>query len=223
MIKGLIYDFDGLIIDTEICDYHSWLEIYQEYDLDYPLCEWQKIIGNYSAIPVPLDRLDRLAGPIDRNAIDKRRMARSTELALKQDLLPGVMDYLENMRLLGLKAAIASSSPRTWLDCILKPRNLARHFQTIVTGDMVNQVKPSPELFNAALKILGITPAEALVLEDSVNGLIAAKSAGIRCVIIPSSLTRGMDFHDADLVLDSLDSMPLTTLIEHFNGDAPDA
>ena len=217
MIKALIFDFDGLMIETETCDYQAWLEIYHEYGLDYPIHEWQELIGAYEDVPVPLDRLDRLRGPIDREVIDSRRRERSTELALQQDLLPGVMDYLEEARQLGLKMAIASSSPRVWLDHFLEPRNLSVYMQAIITGDTVSQVKPSPELFNSALQKLGVKPEEAVVFEDSFKGLKAAKAADIRCVIIPSKLTRGMDFKDADLMLDSLDALPLSALLDHFN------
>lgn len=217
MIKALIFDFDGLMIETETCDYQAWLEIYHEYGLDYPIHEWQELIGTYKNVPVPLDRLDRLKGPIDREAIDNRRRERSTDLSLQQDLLPGIMHYLEEAQRLGLKSAIASSSPRTWLDHFLEPRHLTRYVQVIVTGDTVSQVKPSPELFNSALQKLGVNPEEAVIFEDSFNGLKAAKAATIRCVIIPSNLTRGMDFKGADLLLESLDALPLSALLEHFN------
>lgn len=217
MIKALIFDFDGLFIDTEGADYQAWLETYREYGLNYPLEEFQKIIGKYTPVPVPLDQLDRLKGPLDRESVDARRMKRSVDLALQQPLLPGVLDYIEAAHQLGLKLAIASSSPRNWLDRFLEPRDLTRHFDTILTGDTVQQVKPSPELFNTTIQKLAVQPGEALILEDSVNGLKAARAAGIRCIIIPSSLTRGMDFHEADLVLDSLQSMSLDHLIEQFS------
>jgi putative hydrolase of the HAD superfamily len=218
LIKALIFDFDGLIIDTESADYQAWLEIYREHGLDYPVFEFQKIIGIYSEIPVPLDQLDALISPLDRDAVDARRSERSREKALQQPLLPGVLTYLKHARALGLRTAIASSSPRNWLDRFLEPRNLMQYFDFIITGDTVSQVKPSPELFNTALGKLGQSPGEALVFEDSYNGLKAARAAGIRCVIIPGRLTRGMDFHDADLVLDSLDAMSLDDVLELLNG-----
>jgi putative hydrolase of the HAD superfamily len=217
VIKGLIFDFDGLLIDTEMADYQSWVEVYQEYGLDYPLADFQKIIGRYTAVPVPLDQLERLKGALDRDVVDARRMERSVELALQQPLLPGVIAYLEDAHRLGLLTAIASSSPRDWLDRFLIPRDLTRHFNVILTGDVVREVKPSPELFMTAIQKLSIAPAEALIFEDSVNGLKAARAAGIRCIIIPSSLTRGMNFQGADLVLDSLESRPLVDLLKQFN------
>jgi HAD superfamily hydrolase (TIGR01509 family) len=217
LIKALIFDFDGLLIDTEMADYQAWLETYREYGLDYPLVEFQKIIGKYTQVPVPLDQLDKLKGPLDRESVDARRMKRSVELAMEQPLLPGVLDYIEAAHRLGLKVAIASSSPRSWLDRFLEPCGLTRHFEFILTGDTVSQVKPSPELFNTTIQKLAVQPGEALILEDSVNGLKAARAAGIRCIIIPSSLTRGMDFQEADLVLDSLLSRSLDQLIEYFN------
>ncbi len=94
MIKGLIFDFDGLIIDTEVGEYQSWQEIYQEYGIEYPASEFQKLIGIYTPIPVPLEKLDRLKGPLDREAINSRRYRRSVELSTQQPILPGVMNYL---------------------------------------------------------------------------------------------------------------------------------
>ncbi len=217
MIRALIFDFDGLMIDTEMADYQAWRETYQDYGLNYPLEDFQKIIGKYTQIPVPLDDLDRLKGPLDRESVDSRRMLRSVELALGQPILPGVLDTIEAAHRLGLKVAIASSSPRSWLDRFLEPRDLTRHFDTILTGDVVSQVKPDPELFNTTIHKLAVQPGETLILEDSVNGLKAARAAGIRCIIIPSSLTRGMDFQGADLVLDSLQSMSLDHLIARFD------
>ncbi len=219
MIKALIFDFDGLIIDTEVGVYQAWLEIYQEYGLDYPVEEYQKLIGKYSPNCVPLESLDHLKGPLDWDALDSRHRKRSTELSLQGPILPGVMNYLTDARRFGLKTAIASSSPRSWLDKFLEPRKLISYFDVIVTGDIVSHVKPNPELFLTAINQLGTLASDAMIFEDSMNGLLAARSAGIRCVIIPSKLTRDMTFHDADLVLDSLDSMPLIDLMKHFDDE----
>lgn len=212
MLKAVIFDFDGLLIDTESCDYQAWLEIYREYNLDYPLHEWQQLIGRYFPIPEPLVRLDKLKGPLDRNLIDTRRKKRSLELALQKPLLPGVRDLINLLQENGTRMAIASSSPRSWLDHFLAPHGLGHFFEVIVTGDTVNQVKPSPDVFLSAIEQMGIDKHKTLVLEDSRNGLLAAKSAGLRCVIIPSTLTRGMDFNEADLIVDSLNATSLSEL-----------
>ena len=217
MIKGLIFDFDGLIIDTEVGEYQAWHEIYQEYGLEYPQSEWQKLVGIYHSDPVPLIELERLKGPLDRETIDARHMRRSLEISMQQPILPGIKKYLLDAQRLNLKTAIGSSSPRKWLDKFLEPRELSAFFDLIVTGDTVSQVKPSPEIFLSVITQLGVTPQEALILEDSVNGLMAARSAGIHCVIIPSKLTRGMDFSNADLILESLECLPLVELLKHFN------
>ena len=135
------------------------------------------------------------------------------EATAMQQLLPGVRRYLDEAGRLNLATAIASSSSRHWIDEHLGSMGIKDRFDVIVCRDDVKKTKPDPELYTMAVDRLGITPVEAIALEDSSNGLAAAKAAGLYCVAVPNGMTASMDLSRADLTLTSLEEMPLAELI----------
>ena len=215
-IRALIFDFDGLIIDTEVPCYQSWQEIYREYGGDLPFALWVRALGSsYEAAGFdPHGHLEQLIGqPLDRAEVEARRARRELELIEAQPVLPGVEAYISDARRLGLKLGIASSSPREWVDRHLRRVGLDRHFDVIRTSDDVGRVKPAPDLYLAALEGLGVRPDEAIALEDSPNGVTAAQEAGIFCVAVPNRLSERLPLEHADLRLASLADLPLEELI----------
>lgn len=216
MIRGLIFDFDGLILDTESTIYQSWLELYREFGQDLPFDEWGQIIGTSENEHFdPLERLEEALGhPLkDRENIRARRLEHEVSLVVQQPILPGVVDYLENAKELGLKMAVASSSDLDWVGGHLKRLGLIGYFDAVHTSDDVQRTKPHPELFLLALESLGIEADQAIVLEDSPNGVTAAQTAGMFCVAVPNPLTQLLDLDHADLKLESLAKIPLELLI----------
>jgi HAD superfamily hydrolase (TIGR01509 family) len=217
MIRALVFDFDGLILDTEYPDYQSWQEIYQAHGAHLPLSAWERSIGS-----MDLDLLDpyayleaQIGRPVDREEIRARRRSRLAELVAAQSVLPGVEDYLADARRLGLKLGLASSSSRAWVTGCLAQFGLnGATFDCIRCGDEVKRTKPDPELYCAALGALGVRGDQAVALEDSPNGVVAAKAAGLTCVAVPNGLTRRLPFDGADLRLNSLADVPLERLLE---------
>ena len=110
MIQALIFDFDGLILDTETPDYLSWRETYASFGVDLPLDAWRENIGSTGLFDPYLYLEARLGRPIDRTAVHARRKQRDNELLAAQTILPGVAAYLADARQLGLKIGLASSS-----------------------------------------------------------------------------------------------------------------
>ena len=217
MIRALVFDFDGLILDTEYPEYLSWQEIYQAYGASLPLSAWERSIGS-----MDLDLFDpyaylevQLGRPVDREAIRAKRRPRFAELVAAQGVLPGVEDYLAGARRLGLKLGLASSSSRAWVAGHLARFGLnGNTFDCLCCGDEVKRTKPDPELYYAALDALGVWGDQAVALEDSPNGVAAAKAAGLYCVAVPNGLTRHLAFGQADLRLNSLADMPLEKLLK---------
>jgi len=218
VIRGLIFDFDGLIVDTESTIFQSWQELYREYGQELPMKEWGQIIGTSADEHFdPLERLEAQLGRKFENPeeLKDRRLQRELELVAKQPVLPGVRAYIEDAQRLSLKLAVASSSPLEWVGLHLKNIGLIDEFDVIHTSDDVERTKPDPALFQLALTSLALDSDEAIVLEDSPNGVTAAQRAGIFCVAVPNPLTKLLPLGHADMRLNSLSEMHLKSLIDH--------
>jgi HAD superfamily hydrolase (TIGR01509 family) len=213
-VRGLLFDFDGLIVDTETPSMASWQELYREHGQELPVEQWITLVGTIGAPFDPYAHLEELAGPLDRAAVLERRRDHELSLTDVEELRPGVLDYLEEADRLGLRKAIVSSSTREWIDRHLRRLERAEHFDAIVAANHdVARAKPAPTLYLEALDLLGLAPGEAIAFEDSPNGIKAAKAAGVFCVAVPNSVTAGLGLGEADLVLDSLAHLPLSELI----------
>lgn len=215
-VRALVFDFDGLMVDTEGPAYDSWQEIYREHGHDLPLSSWAAVLGGSGAEFDPCAYLEGLVGhALDCAAIRARRLRRKTELAAEQPLLPGVAEYIAAAAQHGLELGVASSASRAWVVGHLDRLGVADRFGAIVCADDVARVKPDPALYRTAVARLGVPPAQAIALEDAPNGLLAAKRAGLYCVAAPNPLTGQLPLHHADLRLDSLADLPLAALLAH--------
>jgi HAD superfamily hydrolase (TIGR01509 family) len=204
-IKGLIFDFDGLIIDTEIPEYLAWKEIFTKYGEELPIKEWVKVIGSdFSAFDPYLYLEERTGQEVDRSRIRIDQQDRVKEMELDLKLLPGVLETLQKAQEMNLKIGLASSSNGEEIIWHIDRLGLKAYFQAICTGDQVARIKPDPMLYQCAVHKLGLQPHEALAFEDSPNGISAAKAAGLYCVAIPSALTSQLDLSQADLVVPSM-------------------
>ena len=213
-IRGLLFDFDGLIVDTETPSLASWQAVYGEHGRELPLDRWHTIIGTVGGFD-PLDYLEELHGPIDRDAVKARAHEHEMSLVEVEQLRPGILEYLDEAERLGLRRAIVSSSSRRWVDRHLVRLERTEHFDEIVTADGdPERGKPRPTLYLEALERLGLQADEAIAFEDSPNGVKAAKAAGIYCVAVPNGVTAGLGLHEADRVLESLAELPLRELLE---------
>jgi HAD superfamily hydrolase (TIGR01509 family) len=214
MLKALIFDFDGLILDTETPEYETWRAVYREFGQDLPPETWGQIVGGTAAsdfLPVPhLETLTR------RDLTPLNLTARVAEQSLAriyaQPPLPGVLSLLDEARAAGLGLAVASSSPREWVEGHLCRLGLLERFHLLRCRDDVRCTKPAPELFLSALEVLGVGPGEAVIFEDSPNGVLAARRAGIFVVAVPNPMTERLDIPDANLRLRSLADLSLADL-----------
>ena len=218
MIKALIFDFDGLILDTETPEYQVWQAIYREHGFELPHEEWGKIIGGYGLSN--FDAAEHLSllsqGRLDSVSLRDRHRFESSALTLSQPVLPGVMDYFHDAKRLGLKLAIASSSPHSWVDTHAKRLGIFDYFDKVICADDVaaGRTKPNPDLFLLALDQLQVQKEAAIVFEDSPNGVKAAKSAGIFVVAVPNLVTSLLSIENANLTLTSLSDLSLSELLD---------
>jgi putative hydrolase of the HAD superfamily len=219
MIKALIFDFDGLVLDTETPEYQAWQNIYAEFGQTLTLENWGQIVGGTAASDFhPITHLEEL---LKRSLADfdfaARIQAESMQTILSAKPRPGVIETIKTAQRLGLKLAIASSSPHDWVDGHLQRLGLFHHFETVQCREDVSQPKPEPDLFLAAQTKLGVGVDEALVFEDSPNGVLAANRAGIRVVAIPNPLTKNLVFPPATLTLKEMSDLPLEDLLRKLS------
>lgn len=198
MIKGVLFDFDGLLVDTESAWYESYKETMRElHDADIDLLAYSACIGtNDSRIIAYFSSV--LGFQVDFEVIETASLRKYEEKMKSPKLREGVLEYLEEARRLGLKIGLASSSTRKWVIGYLERLRILSYFDVIHTKDDVRNVKPDPELYTITLRDCGLQPHEAIAFEDSLNGLLAAKRAGIYCVIVPNPVTEYLPFelHD---------------------------
>jgi beta-phosphoglucomutase-like phosphatase (HAD superfamily) len=218
-IRAFLFDFDGLIVDTETASRAGWQWLYREHGHELPPEKWALMVGTVGGWD-PWGHLEELVGEsVEREALNERRYAHELTLLETEGLRPGISDYFAAAERLGLKRAIVSSASRRWIDMHLKRLEREVGWDAIVTADHdAERAKPRPTLYLEALELLGVGAGDAIAFEDSPNGARAAKDAGIFVVGIPNSVTREMGLDDAaDLVVDSLAHLPPDELLSRFD------
>ena len=216
MIRALIFDFDGLIVDTESPALESWQEIFREYGQELSLDRWALNVGRGESLDVVGDLQQLVGRPLDTEALTSQRRARHIQMIEAQPILPGVVERIADAQRLDFKLGVASSSPSDWVAGHLERVGLLQHFHTVrCSHDAdVGIGKPDPAVYLAALRSLEVEAGEAIALEDSPRGVEAAIQAGIFTVAIPNNVTRRMGPNGADLTLESLADMTLQELVQ---------
>ena len=214
-VRGLLFDFDGLLVDTETPSRQVWEELYSEHGHELPHDRWATLVGTIGAPFDPFLHLEELVGrSLDREALTTWRRAREDELIELEDLRPGVEGYLDTAERLGLLTGIVSSSESGWIEPILARLERSHGWDAIVAANgNTSRAKPRPTLYLEALDALGLNAAEAMAFEDSPNGVRAAKAAHLYCVAVPNPITMTLALDEADLVLDSFADLPLPELL----------
>ncbi|HMN60570.1 MAG TPA: HAD family hydrolase [Anaerolinea sp.] len=213
-LQALIFDFDGVIIDTETPEYEIWQTILARFEVDLPLEDWERGIGSSLDAFDPVVFLEqRLEKKVDRQSLkEEHRGLLLADLAGRPPL-PGVLETLIAAKQTGLLVGLASSSGIDWVRGNLERLGLLAYFDVLCTSEDVGQVKPDPALYRLALERLGISGNQAVAFEDSPNGIRAARAAGIYVVAIPTPVSIRLDLSQANQVVPSLDRLPLSTLM----------
>jgi HAD superfamily hydrolase (TIGR01509 family) len=205
MIRAVVFDFDGLILDTEGPVFESWQGAFAEHGCPpISMEEWAQEIGSIGGLDLEGMLQQRATKPVDLERMHARRRARRDELLTDEVVRPGVVAWLDEADALGWPVAVASSSEIEWVEPHLERLGLRDHFRALACCGEGRASKPAPDTYLAACAALDVAPNDALAVEDSPHGITAAKTAGLQCVAVPNAITAQLDVTHADVVLQSL-------------------
>jgi beta-phosphoglucomutase-like phosphatase (HAD superfamily) len=214
-VRAFLFDFDGLIIDTETASRAGWAWLYERHGHELPPEKWALMVGTVNGWD-PWSHLVGLVGrPLDFDRLNEERYAHELSLLETEQLRPGIAEYFDFAQRNGLKRAIVSSATRDWIDMHLARLERQVGWDAIVTADGdATRAKPSPTLYLEALERIGVPAGEAVAFEDSPNGAQAAQAAGIYVVGVPNAITRDLGLHEhTDVLVDSLADLPPDDLL----------
>ncbi|ALG13101.1 HAD family hydrolase [Kibdelosporangium phytohabitans] len=210
-IAALVFDFDGLLMDTESTQLNSWQYEWRQHGLELDVSTFFADHGGdvseirYAALAAAVgDGYDRVASHI-------RRIEYRDSLNAKLELRPGIREWLDSAD--GFRLAIASSSPTAWVVPLLEKSGYRSRFEVVACGDEVGAPKPDPAVYRLALRRMEISADQAVAFEDTPHGVAAAKAAGLRCVAIPNPHIDPARLTAADLVLASAADMSLAEIV----------
>ena len=215
MIKAIIFDFDGTIIDTETAWYITFRDAYKTHGVDLTLEQYSQCLGTSLHSFNPYTHLKTHHNlPIDLEEFKQFVQQQHTDMMIKESVRPGILKLLESAKSQGLKIGLASSSGRAWIDRFVKLHGIEDYFECYCTADTVQNVKPDPELYLQALEKLGVEASEAIAIEDSPNGARAAVAAGIPTIVIKNDITKLLPFSEGHHTIETLAKYELEELIE---------
>ena len=213
MIKALIFDFDGLILDTETAMIEAYGDVHRAHGLPFDRDLFARSVGHADHAFDPW----RQFGPgADRAALERERREFNRSRNVGQPILPGVMRLIDQGAASGLRIGLASNSGRAHVEGHLGRLGILGRFGFIACREDVASPKPEPDLYRLVLNRFGLRGNEAIAFEDSHTGSLAASRAGIWVVAVPNPSTGHHDFDHADLQVDSLADCRLEELVARF-------
>jgi HAD superfamily hydrolase (TIGR01509 family) len=219
ILAALVFDFDGLIVDTENPGFISWEEVYQEFGATLSIDDWRHATGYVGGFD-PAIHLEQILGRrLDWSQLMPKREARNWELTLQAKVLPGIEQLFLSARERRLRVGVASNSENGWVEGGLRRLGLRDYVDTVVSRDMVMNPKPAPDIYLKTVQTLQVEPSHAVALEDSEPGCRAAKRAGLKAVAIPNRFSERQDLTIADLIVKSATELSVDRLATLVSGD----
>lgn len=197
--SAVLFDFDGILVDTEWAIYQAWLRTFRRHGQDLPLSLYTRCIGSDFDAWSPKAHLEELTQlGFDWVEMDGVRQVEIRAELAQEGPIEGVVDLLGAISQRGIPQAVVSSSSHFWVDGWLEKLGLRDFFKDVICKGDAPRIKPAPDLYLAAAERLAVDPERCLVIEDSLNGLISAKAAGMNAWIVPNRVTSALDFSKAD-------------------------
>lgn len=217
--RVVLFDFDGILVDTEWAIYLAWKKCFSAEDRDLPLSMYTRCIGSDFETWSPKSYLEELTGKeFDWQTMDQERQQEIVHELSDEGLMVGVVECLELLRERGVAVGVVSSSSHQWVDGWLEQLGIRDCFVHVICRGDAPRIKPAPDLWLEAARRFGVSPHECLAIEDSHNGLISAQEAGMAVWVVPNRVTSCLDFTGAQGHFSSL-----LEVADVFRGLADDA
>jgi HAD superfamily hydrolase (TIGR01509 family) len=207
VIEAVLFDMDGVLVDSEPLHLEAARRLLATYGVSYSQEDNAEFIGFTDLEIFTILKARHGLAPSTGELARQFAAELIALLTLKAVPMPGVPAVLVWLRQAGYRLALASSSTPEVIAATLRALRIDEHFSTVVSSVEVGRGKPAPDVFLAAASRLGLPPTRCLVVEDSRNGVLAAKRAGMACVAVPCAATRHQSFVEADQVLGSLEEL----------------
>lgn len=210
MIKAVIFDMDGVIVDSEPIHYRLNKELFEKLQLNITEEEYRNFVGvtDWDMWSVIKER-HRRPETVEELLAIHREHSRSEMQKLELEPIPGVLKLLNRLKAANLKMAIASSAPVDWIQVVVSKCQIESYFDVLVSGEHVVHGKPAPDIFLLAAEKLQVPPSECLVIEDAERGVRAAKAAGMQCIGYQNPNSYGQDLSLADRIIYHMDELTL--------------
>ena len=207
--RALIFDFDGLIVDSETPEYLCWKRVYEGQGQPLTAEEWVFCVGGAGHVDFAAMLDERLGKKLAWDEIHPGRIAYHQELMKSQPVLPGVERLMKEGKARGWRIGVASNSSFGWVDGGIKRYGLASYVEAIRSRDRVDNPKPHRDHYTTVVQDLECEAGNSIAFEDSATGIAGAKAAGLYAVAVPNALTKLHDLSQADLILESLEHFTL--------------
>lgn len=208
MLKSVIFDMDGVIIDSEPQHARAALRVFAKYNLPVDLSYCKSFIGS-STKNMAESTIREFDMPVSADEL-LLELNKEKKILLEEEgyqVLPGVVELIQTLYRAGIRLAIASSSSPSEIEHVVKTLKIKKYFDKLISSGHVKHPKPAPDTFELALKEMGCSPKETIVIEDSCNGCLAAKAAGLTCVGYVNLHSGKQDLSKADVLLESFEGI----------------
>ena len=213
MLEAVIFDMDGVIVDSEPWHLEANFELYEELGFTLSREDYATFIGKTNS-EMWVFLKSKFALPQSLPELFQRQVQKKIQLLQKHEdgLIKGVLPLLNTLREKGIPIGLASSSPLEYIETILKKYQIAEYFQAVVTGEEMANGKPAPDIFLHTAGLLGVKSENCVVIEDSENGVKAAKAGAMKCIGFKNINSGGQDLSLADRIVDSLEEISIDGL-----------
>jgi HAD superfamily hydrolase (TIGR01509 family) len=219
MLKAVIFDMDGVIVNSEPLHRKAYFDMFEEFNLNVSNRLYESFTGkSTSAICKELCEIFDLSISHEKLMLSKRKHFKTVfDNDPEFQMIDGALSLIKNYFYNNLTLILASSASMTNINRIFKKFDLDKFFKAKISGADLKESKPNPEIFIKAAKLSGFNKSECIVIEDSTNGVIASKSAGIYCIGFNSPNSKNQNYDKADLVVSNFNEIRFDYLNKNFN------